>query len=239
MKILCIIGSNNKYSCTHEIMKRIFDEVNKLDCNMEFSYVNLFDSNVLMCRGCSICFNTGECILDKADEMPAIREKIDHSDFIVWASPVYMSMVTGVMKNFIDRMSFCAHVLSFSGKLGAVYSIMRSSGGQETCNYLKTVQGSLGCKTITEQTINIFDLNDSSLKNLSKKFLDAIYWNYDLSTPLLEQQFRKIKNAFIDSNNDLYPFESTYWNDEKYKSCDSFQKYTQIKRENMKGHKNE
>lgn len=239
MKLLCIIGSNNINSETNIIMNKIFYRVNKHDRNIEISYVKLSEENLTICKGCGLCFKIGKCILDKSDGMTLIRKKIDQCDMMIWASPVYMAMVTGVMKNFIDRLSFYAHLLQLSGKLGAVYSIMRSSGGVETCDYMKTVQSSLGCKTIIEQPISILNINKENIDFLAKEFMKAVALNYDLSTPLLEQHFKMIKKTFVDDYNSLNSFENEYWNNPKNKYCESFQQYAQIKILSRKEYKNE
>jgi multimeric flavodoxin WrbA len=76
------------------------------DYNFEYIFLNEIDLKI--CDGCHIYLLHGEkkCPLKDSAE---IFNKILSADGLVLGSPVYVSQVTGLMKNFIDRFSFLCH----------------------------------------------------------------------------------------------------------------------------------
>jgi putative sterol carrier protein/putative NADPH-quinone reductase len=69
----------------------------------EVEYVKLKDMEINSCTGCFTCWTKtpGECIFK--DDMTDLRLKYRKADLIVFASPLYIFSVTGIMKNFLDR----------------------------------------------------------------------------------------------------------------------------------------
>lgn len=73
--------------------------------NLKFDYFDLSKRKVLPCTGCSYCsyITPGKCrIPDNTDFM--IKSFLS-SDYVIFATPVVMANVTGLMKNFIDRLT--------------------------------------------------------------------------------------------------------------------------------------
>lgn len=66
--------------------------------------VFLSRNKIKSCKGCFNCWlkTPGKCI--QKDNMPELLKKVRQSDIIVFASPLYADNVTGIMKNFIDRL---------------------------------------------------------------------------------------------------------------------------------------
>jgi multimeric flavodoxin WrbA len=56
------------------------------------------------CRGCFSCWlkTPGKCVIK--DDMAGLLEKFSGSDIVVFATPLYVDNVTGIMKNFMDRL---------------------------------------------------------------------------------------------------------------------------------------
>jgi multimeric flavodoxin WrbA len=56
------------------------------------------------CDGCYMCWTKipGECV--HKDIMTTLRDKYRSADLVVFASPLYIFNVTGIMKNFMDRL---------------------------------------------------------------------------------------------------------------------------------------
>ena len=67
--------------------------------------ISLADKNINHCKGCYSCWiNTpGTCVI--RDDMAEIIPLFMKADLIVLASPVYFNNITGLMKNFIDRLT--------------------------------------------------------------------------------------------------------------------------------------
>ena len=69
----------------------------------EIEYIKLKDMKINSCTGCYTCWTKtpGECIFQ--DDMTSLRLKFRKADLIIFASPLYIFNVTGIMKNFLDR----------------------------------------------------------------------------------------------------------------------------------------
>ncbi len=70
----------------------------------QIDYIKLKDMKIHPCTGCYTCWTKtpGECIYD--DDMTDLRLKFRKADLIIYASPLYIFSVTGIMKNFLDRL---------------------------------------------------------------------------------------------------------------------------------------
>ncbi len=68
------------------------------------SYTMLADKNIKPCNGCFNCWITtpGKCTT--CDDMSSLLEEIKSTDILVFATPLYIDNVTGIMKNFMDRL---------------------------------------------------------------------------------------------------------------------------------------
>jgi multimeric flavodoxin WrbA len=104
-KIVAIMGSMHKKGAgtkTLELFKSQFDQDEYV-----FDTIYLSDNEVQPCIGCTVCFKTSECF--KKDSVPAIIEKMKEADGLVFVTPVYTMNISGLLKTFIDRISFMLH----------------------------------------------------------------------------------------------------------------------------------
>ncbi|MCT4631192.1 MAG: flavodoxin family protein [Firmicutes bacterium] len=90
---LCIFGSPRKNHNTMKLVNAIKSDIEK---------INLVDKRVKPCRGCLACYKDGHCIIK--DDFDEIIKKVEMADRLVIASPVYFNSVSGILKNFIDRL---------------------------------------------------------------------------------------------------------------------------------------
>ncbi len=98
-KILAIMGSPRKNKNTDAMLDFLLDGVDKEIFSID--KVNLRDQNIGYCTGCDYCGSTGKCVLK--DDMQNLYQKIDESDVVVLAAPLYFNSVNGLTKNMIDR----------------------------------------------------------------------------------------------------------------------------------------
>ena len=95
------------------------------------AYLSLHDKAIAPCRGCFAC-RDGDCV--QQDEMGEVIEAIRRCDGLILASPVYMGLITGQMKVFMDRtvrFRTGGH-FELSGKVGAGIACGGfRNGGQE------------------------------------------------------------------------------------------------------------
>lgn len=103
MKILAVNGSPNGERGNTEVLVKAFLE-GAMEKGAITETIYLKDKRINNCTGCFSCwFKTpGECI--HKDDMPEILVKIPEADAIVYATPLYVYSVSGLMKNFMDRL---------------------------------------------------------------------------------------------------------------------------------------
>lgn len=95
-KYLLISGSPRNGN-TDFILTEIF---NKLKGRKEILFLR--DKNIKHCEGCLSCHNRFDCIIK--DDMAEIREKILNTDVFIIGTPRYFDNMTGLLKDFIDRL---------------------------------------------------------------------------------------------------------------------------------------
>jgi multimeric flavodoxin WrbA len=120
MRILACVSSHRKNGNTAKVTNLIAEQLKRIARErgeaLEIETINLARMDIQMCRGCRICFNKGENLCPLKDDFPAIKAKMQAADGVIVASPIYVDDVTGVMKNFIDRLAHVCHRPEFAGK---------------------------------------------------------------------------------------------------------------------------
>jgi len=103
MKIIVFNGSpRGPRSNTHAIVTPFLEGA--LEAGAETENVFLVEKNIRHCRGCYVCWikTPGRCIIE--DDMAGLIEKMAQADIIVFATPLYVDNVSGIMKQFLDRL---------------------------------------------------------------------------------------------------------------------------------------
>ena len=92
---------NTKFSKTTFMVKHFCRDAESAGADIE--YIKLKDMKINPCTGCFTCWTKtpGECIFK--DDTADLRLKSRKADLVVFASPLYIFSVTGIMKNFLDR----------------------------------------------------------------------------------------------------------------------------------------
>lgn len=102
MKILAVNGSpRGKSGNTECILQPFLEGANSAGAQTETIYLN--EKHIHHCSGCLSCWSNtpGTCIHN--DDMQDLLPKIADADILVYASPLYVFTVTGLMKDFMDR----------------------------------------------------------------------------------------------------------------------------------------
>lgn len=102
MKITAFNGSpRGKNGNTHIMVEELSRGMQEAGAEFE----NIFLTNYVIqhCRGCFSCWikTPGECVIK--DDVKQLLPKLVSSDIVIFATPVYVDNVTGIMKNFMDR----------------------------------------------------------------------------------------------------------------------------------------
>ena len=111
MKCLVIHGSPRRGN-TWDVLKLTEEEMNK-NGEFEFEEIELAKENIPTCLGCFNCIIKGESLCPHKNTIQRIVSKIEEADAIIITSPVYSMQITGLLKNFIDHMSYNFHRARF------------------------------------------------------------------------------------------------------------------------------
>jgi len=152
MHILAMVGSCRKRGNTARIVQMVEAQTQALAARhnvpLEFETLYLGDSDIRPCLGCRVCFDRGEDKCPLKDDIPSIRAKMDAAEGLILASPVYVNDVSGVAKNWIDRLAYLSHRPALAGK--CAYLIATVAGGPtgHTLQTMSTALRTWGCKLV-------------------------------------------------------------------------------------------
>jgi multimeric flavodoxin WrbA len=141
MKVLMISGSNRHKGNTQHILDLVAKELTDKPLNgqsIEVELLPLGKQQLKICTGCRACFNLGEQKCPLKDDLLPVLAKMQAADLLVVASPVYVSDVSGLLKNWIDRLAFMCHRPALGGK--PVY-LIATTGQSPTHSTIHTMQG--------------------------------------------------------------------------------------------------
>lgn len=103
MKILAICSSpKSENSTTLKIVQPLLTGM--ADAGANYEIVDLAKLRINHCLGCMSCWlrTPGTCAIK--DDMAHVLTKFIAADFIIFATPLYVYTMSGLMKNFLDRM---------------------------------------------------------------------------------------------------------------------------------------
>lgn len=105
MKILAINASHRgEKGFTQFLINQIRSGV--IDAGSEFETIVLRRHKIYQCLGCELCHTEKsylKCVYEDKDDMKDILERMSRSDIIIYATPIHVFNMSGLMKNFIDR----------------------------------------------------------------------------------------------------------------------------------------
>jgi multimeric flavodoxin WrbA len=161
MEISIINGSPRTGGATGTILRKISNSLTN-DFGAMVKYYDLSKLGIEYCKGCELCYQTGECCT-KTDDFEEIANKIKKSDGVIIGSPTHGSNVSAYLKNFMDRGHFIVEQALYGKKCFSVVTYA-TAGGSLAFNLLNkffrvsggAVKGSLLVKT---------DFNQNPLEN--------------------------------------------------------------------------
>jgi multimeric flavodoxin WrbA len=133
MKILGISGSPRKNGNTAFAVQRALETARSEGAEARF--LSLAGMQIHPCTGCWSCQKDRLCVFK--DDMAGVLDELRSCDGLILASPVYFGMVSGLMKNMMDRTvplrPNYGEPLELAGKVGGGIACGGfRNGGQET-----------------------------------------------------------------------------------------------------------
>ncbi|PHV72218.1 hypothetical protein CS063_01715 [Sporanaerobium hydrogeniformans] len=138
MKILMINGSPRKKGNTQlilDLFERLLQE--HVGISQDIITVSLREKVIELCHGCRGCMVNSEEFCPCKDEVKDIENKMKKADLILIGSPVYVEDISGLMKNWIDRMAYRCHRPFLNGK--RVY-LFTTSGAKASNHAIRTLK---------------------------------------------------------------------------------------------------
>lgn len=175
-KVLVVSGSPRKNGNTIEIVKRIENSMTSMAEEIKFEYIHLIEKDLKYCRGCTRCLTHGGESCPLKDDKDMILSEMHKADALIFASPGYSHMVSGLFKNFIDRFMFLDHIPELINKPTLILSTTGGDGVSGAPNYMnKKAFLWWGCNIV--DTIGIahafYKLNEKYRKKTIKR-LDKV-----------------------------------------------------------------
>jgi multimeric flavodoxin WrbA len=171
LKVLLINGSPRKQN-TYNILSQI--EVLLRNDKFETELINISDFKIEKCTGCYMCMLKGyESCPYKNDDVKVIDEKIKESDGVVIGSPVFALSVSGLLKNFMDRIIYNTHRPEMYNKPLLLISTTAGMGTGNVIRQLKWFE-IMGMKTVGSKGFVVYPYGKVIQKIENKLKMDCL-----------------------------------------------------------------
>lgn len=109
-KLLAINSSHRgEKGYTQFLVDKIFSGAKKAGAECET--IVLANHKINACLGCRACHKKNhylKCVYDEKDDVKMIFDKMREADILIYATPIYIFSMTGLMKIFLDRITSTA-----------------------------------------------------------------------------------------------------------------------------------
>jgi len=107
MNIIGIIGSKDPRGRTAKAARALLRGAGRADASWEMIFLSTLD--IRRCRMCDMdgwgrCRRDGHCIMEEDDAFKEVTDKLRQADAAVFATPVYYSDLSEVMRCYLDRL---------------------------------------------------------------------------------------------------------------------------------------
>jgi multimeric flavodoxin WrbA len=219
MKIIAINGSHRgDRGLTQILINQLFIGAQRAGAHCET--IVLSNKKINLCKGCRVCQTNKsylQCVFDDKDDIKEILKKIEESDIIIFATPIYVFSMSGLMKIFIERIMASTadssiRTLSQSGLL--FHHINKKIASKPIL--IVTCQDNIEDKTY-QNVVDYF--------KIYSEFLDA---------PVIGNLHRKSGQLFLDQSNELYQSKINAVLESYSKAGEELVIYSRIKKETQK-----
>lgn len=217
MKISIISGSPRKGGNGKLFIDKVAEEL-YLQGDVEVEKILLVNSSIEMCLGCQLCYVKGEKYCPINDDIMSLRKKIEESEGVIFYSPTYIVNISGLMKNFFDRLSYICHRPMFYGKTAMFITTAGSSGGRSALKCMKwpvlawgfSAKYMLNIKMSHYENDEIYkEKIDKDLAYTAKKFYGDLKLNHALKPSVFDIVGFNIRKKHYKKRKDCY--DKRYW----------------------------
>lgn len=211
-KILAIIGSEKTIgaSKTGNLAGLLIEKITNIHPETSAEIIILGEQNLQFCKGCMKCNKSGQCCIN--DDMPMILSRMHDADLVILGSPVHISHVSGMYKNFLDRMLVQMHTFGFLGKPFISVVSTNGSGEESTIKYMNHTALLLGM--IHQGSLVLIDneaFNTGKMDNLAWKIADFFSGDVKLKPKLKNSLYFWSMKRIIRRNLPYFEFEDKVW----------------------------
>ncbi len=150
VNVLGIHASPRKYGLTYKLLRIALEAAR--DEGASVKLIHLYDYNIKPCLGCvsdDIMACRFPCVIDD-DDFNALGKLVLESDAFIISTPVYWYMVSGHLKNFIDRLTSMENMIYhigrslLEGKVAGFIAVGNDTGALNTIAWLMVTLNSMG-----------------------------------------------------------------------------------------------
>lgn len=186
--------------------------------NTDFEYLFLSEMNLEFCRGCGVCIEKKQCIID--DNLNNIIKIIDNNDLLLFASPVYVYRETALVKNFIDRFHYNHFQPKYFDKFAVSLSVGAILGVNETSDYLDFNLRGWGFKVVDKLKVQVIEFyKNTEYKNKIKKQISKLLTKIKknkLKITKKDLEIFKEHKYLINAYKNKYPETYKYWQENNW-----------------------
>jgi multimeric flavodoxin WrbA len=217
MKIVAVNGSPRGMKGS---TGRLLEEVvaGAAEAGAEVEIINLKQTPLQPCVACDACHKVGVCPIK--DDYEGIREKIEASDAIIYASPNYIFSVTAQMKAFLDRCNGLAHRTALEGKYAVVVETSGGGGDEQVLDYLEHVVIAGGAQSVGKigsPCAGFREFPDQEAlfqkaRNLGKELCASVREKRAFPEQDAERlEFQSRMRYLVSIMGEYWPYEREYW----------------------------
>jgi multimeric flavodoxin WrbA len=215
MKILAIHGSPRMIrSNTRKLAELVLEGA--AESGAETEMIDLAAHRITPCTSCEGCLYTGTCVFD--DDVPALVNRMQEADAVIFGSPVYIDNISGQMKVFFDRLADAIHYQILTGKFGCSVATTYDSGGNEAVAYLNHVLNYLGVLSVGGISVATAGRAEAvaeagpAARELGRKLTGAVINGFsDPAQEAILADNRAYFRGIVTENRDFRPDEYDRW----------------------------
>ena len=149
-KIIVLNGAARKNGNTAKLVDAFTDGAVSAGNQVKTFYLDGMD--IHSCKGCLRADRDSKSPCSQKDDMDQIYAEFEHSDVVVFASPVYFWTITGPLKTAADRLYAELECLGYGGFPKKSVLLMTADGGDysQAVTWYRTYERNLGWRNLGE-----------------------------------------------------------------------------------------